>query len=52
LIIEACEVSKDIVSFGSRAHAFHEYLQDDLKNEEGFYVGIVFPFGIKVSNMT
>jgi hypothetical protein len=29
LITEAWEVSKNIVSFGSRAHAFHEYLQDD-----------------------
>jgi hypothetical protein len=52
LIIEAWEVSKNIVSFGSRAHAFHEYLQADLKNEEGFYTDVVLPFGIKVSNMT
>jgi hypothetical protein len=34
LITEAWEVSKNIVSFGSRAHAFHEYLQTDLKNEK------------------
>jgi hypothetical protein len=33
LIIEVWEVSKNIVSFRSRAHAFHEYLQADLKNE-------------------
>jgi hypothetical protein len=52
LITEAWEVSKNIVSFGSRAHAFHEYLQVDLKNKEGFYIDVVFPFGIKVSNMT
>jgi hypothetical protein len=52
LITEAWEVSKNIVSFGSRAHAFHEYLQVDLKNEEGFYTDVVLPFGIKVSNMT
>jgi hypothetical protein len=26
LIIKAWEVSKNIVSFGSRAHAFHDYL--------------------------
>jgi uncharacterized protein YdhG (YjbR/CyaY superfamily) len=26
LITEAWEVSKNIVSFGSREHAFHEYL--------------------------
>jgi hypothetical protein len=52
LIIEAWEVSKNIVSFGSRAHAFHEYIQVDFKNEEGFYTYVVLPFGIKVSNMT
>jgi hypothetical protein len=51
LITEAWEVSKNIVSFGSRAHAFHEYLQVDLKNEEGFYIDVVLPFGNKVSNM-
>jgi hypothetical protein len=52
LITEAWEVSKHILCFNSRAHAFHEYLQVDLKNEEGFYDDVVFPFGIKVSNMT
>jgi hypothetical protein len=31
---------------------FHEYLQDDLKNEQGFYTDVFIPFGIKVSNMT
>jgi len=52
LITEAWEISKNVVSFGSREHVFHEYLQAHLKNDEGFYVDIVFPFGIKVSNMT
>jgi hypothetical protein len=52
LITKAWEVSKNIVSFDSRAHVFHEYLQVDLKNEEGFCVDVVLPFGIKVSNMT
>jgi hypothetical protein len=52
LIIEAWEISKNIASFGSRVHAFHEYLQADLKNEEGFYLDVVVPFGIKFSNMT
>jgi len=51
LTIEAWEVSKNIVSFGSREHAFHEYLQDGLKNEKGFYTYVVLPFKIKVSNM-
>jgi hypothetical protein len=49
LITEAWEIL--IVSF-SRAHAFHEYLQADLKNEEGFYLDAVLPFGNKVSNKT
>jgi hypothetical protein len=35
LIIEAWEVLKNIVSFGSRAHVFHEYIQFYLKNKEG-----------------
>jgi hypothetical protein len=52
LITEAWEVLKNIISFGSRSHAFHEYLQDNLKNEEGFYLCVVIPFGKKVSDMT
>jgi hypothetical protein len=51
LITEAWEVLKNIVSFGSREHAFHEYMQVDLKNKEGFYTDVILPFGIKVSNM-
>jgi hypothetical protein len=45
-------MSKSMVSFGTRAHTFHEYLQEDLKNEEGFYLDAVVPFGVKVTNMT
>jgi hypothetical protein len=52
LITEVWEVSKNIVSFGSRAHAFHEYLQAHLKNKEYFYLDVVLSFGNKVSNMT
>jgi hypothetical protein len=52
LITKVWEVSKNIVSFGLRAHAFHEYLQVDLKNKEGFYIDIVLTFGTKFSNMT
>jgi hypothetical protein len=52
LIIEAWEVSKNIVSCGLRAHEFHEYLQVDLNSEEGFCTDVVLPFGIKVSNLT
>jgi hypothetical protein len=51
LITEAWEMSKSMVSFGTRAHAFHEYMQEDLKNEQGFYLDAVIPFGIKVTNM-
>jgi hypothetical protein len=41
-----------MISFGLMAHAFHDYLQVDLKNEDFFYLGVVVPFGVKVSNMT
>jgi hypothetical protein len=46
------EVSKNMICFGSRAHAILEYLHVDLNNEEGFYLDAVVPFGIKVSNMS
>jgi hypothetical protein len=46
------EMSKSMVSFGTWAHAFHEYLQTYLKNEEGFYLDAVIPFSFKVTNMT
>ena len=36
LVIESWNMSKSMVSFGTRACAFHEYLQADLKNEQGF----------------
>jgi hypothetical protein len=52
LITEAWEVSKNIVSFGLRVHAFHEYFQDELKNRERFYLDAILPFGKKVSKMT
>ena len=52
LITEAWEMSKSMVSFGMRAHAFHEYLQADLKNKQGVYLDVVVPFGFKVIDMT
>jgi hypothetical protein len=52
LITEAWEMSKSMVSFGMRAHVFHEYLQEDLKKKQGFYLDAVVPFGVKVTNMT
>jgi hypothetical protein len=51
LIIEAWDMSKNMVCFGTRAHDFHEYLQEDLKNEQGFYFDAVLPFGVKVTSM-
>jgi hypothetical protein len=52
LIIESWEISKSMIYFGSRVHAFLEYLQADPKNEEGFYLDAVIPFGIKFNNMS
>jgi hypothetical protein len=51
LITGAWEISKSMIYFDSRVHDFHEYLQADLKNEEGFYLDVMVLFGIKVSNM-
>jgi hypothetical protein len=51
LIIKSWEISKNMISFGLRVHAFLEYLQTDLNNEEGVYLDVMVPFGIKVSNM-
>ena len=44
-------MSKSMVYFGTRVHAFHEYLQAYLKNEQGFYLDAVLPFGVKVTDM-
>ena len=52
LITKAWEMSKDMVSFGTRVHAFHEHLQAYLKNKQGFYLDAVLPFGVKVIGMT
>jgi hypothetical protein len=48
LITEAWEMSKNMVSFGMRAHSFYEYLQVDLKDEEGFYLTRLYPFVLKL----
>ena len=52
LITKAWEMSKSMVSFGTRVHAFHEYLQVDLMNDQGFYLDAVLPFGFEVTGMT
>jgi hypothetical protein len=50
LIIEAWEMSKSMVSFGTRSNVFHEYLQEYLKHEQGLYLDAV-SFGVKFTNM-
>jgi hypothetical protein len=51
LITKSWEMSKNMVSFGRRSHYFHEYLQADIKNEQGFYLDVVLLFGFKVIRM-
>ena len=51
LIKSSWEMSKNMVSFGTRAHDFHEYLQAYLKNDQGFYLDAVVPFGVKITSM-
>jgi hypothetical protein len=46
LITKSWEMSKNMVSFGTRENTFQEYLQENLKNEEGFYLDSVVPFGV------
>jgi hypothetical protein len=40
------------VSLGSKIQNFREYIQDDLKNDEGFYKDVVITFVLKISAMT
>jgi hypothetical protein len=47
LITEAWEMSNNMVSFGMRAHAFHEYRRE----KQGRFLSRC-PFGFKVTNMT
>jgi hypothetical protein len=51
LIIEVWEMSKSMVDFGTRAHAFHEYMQANIKNKQSFYLDVVVPFGVKFTGM-
>jgi len=52
LITESWETTKNISSFRTRAHALHEHLQVDLKNEERFYLETIIPFGNHVINIS
>jgi hypothetical protein len=52
LIIEASETSQNIASFRMRENYFHEHLQENLKNEERFYLQTVIPFDNHVINIS
>jgi hypothetical protein len=52
LITEAWERSQSMASLGTRPHTLLEHLQEDLKNEERFYLNTVIPFVTHVNNMT
>jgi hypothetical protein len=52
LITDAWETSQSMTSLGTRAHSFPEHLQEELKDEEHFYLNTVLPFGTIVKDMT
>jgi len=52
LIMDAWDVSSNIVSFGSWINAYNEFIQEDYKHGEEFYKDAFIKFAIKVSNMT
>jgi hypothetical protein len=52
LVIEAWKRSQTITSLGTRAHSLLKHLQDELKDEENFFLKTVIPFGTIVNNMT
>jgi hypothetical protein len=43
LITKAWEISKNMVSFGSRVHAFHESLEVDMKMMKVFNLMLYYP---------
>jgi hypothetical protein len=52
LIVESWETSQTMASLGTREYNLLEHLQEELKNEERFYLDTVLPFGTIVNNMT
>jgi hypothetical protein len=52
LILETWDLASNFVSLGSKIQNFREYLQADLKNDEGFYKDVVITFVLKISGMT
>jgi hypothetical protein len=52
LVTEVWETSQTMNSLGTRSHSLLEHLQEELRDEEHFYLNIVLPFGIIVNNMT
>jgi hypothetical protein len=52
IVTEVWKTSQTITSLGTMAHSFLEHLQEELKDEENFYLKMVLPFGTIVNNMT
>jgi hypothetical protein len=52
LILELWDMEKIFASLGLRIQNTREYLNTDLKNDEGFYTDGVVMFSMKVSTMT
>jgi hypothetical protein len=52
LIVELWDMAKSFSSLGLRIQNTKEYLNSDLKNDEGFYIDEVVMFIMKVSAMT
>jgi hypothetical protein len=52
LILELWDMEKSFSSLGLRIQNIREYLNSDLKNDEGFYTDGVVMFAMKVSAMT
>jgi hypothetical protein len=52
LIVELWDMEKSFASLGLRIQNTKEYLNSDLKNDEGFYTDGVVMFTMKVSTMT
>jgi len=50
--MEAWDVSSNIIYFEAYLNFYNEFLQEDYKNEEGFYKDVIIKFAVKVSNMT
>jgi hypothetical protein len=52
LILETWELTNNFIALASKMSNLKQYLEVDLKNDEGFYKEAITTFVIKVSNMT